>query len=178
MGNVRPKLTSQKSFTSSSEASSCRKSFDGTAGETGDVVQGDFADGLAGGGLSENWSGNYHQQGHFDQQGSLPEVAENVELIKGWVDDTFAPFLDKHDGPIAYLHVDTDTYSPAKTILSQAKTRLVPGTIILFDELFGYPAWEHHEYRALNETLPDDCYEFVGFSQMEAALRITKAPDA
>ena len=129
-------------------------------------------------GLSENWSGNYHQQGHFDQQGSLPEVEENVELIKGWVDDTFAPFLADHDGPIAYLHVDTDTYSPAKTILTLAKPRLVPGSIILFDELFGYPAWEHHEYKALCETLPEDSYEFVGFSQMEAALRITKSLEA
>lgn len=127
-------------------------------------------------GLSEDWSGNYHSAGHFDQQGDLPEVEANVRLVKGWIDDTFAPFLAEHEGNIDYLHVDTDTYSPAKTILSVAKPRLVPGSIVLFDELFGYPGWENHEYRALQETLPDDCYEFIGFAQMEAALRITKAP--
>ena len=127
-------------------------------------------------GLSEDWSGNYHKSGHFDLRGNLPEVRDNVRLVKGWIDDTFAPFLAENDGPIDYLHVDTDTYSPAKTILTLAKPRLVPGSIILFDELFGYPAWEHHEYKALCETLPEDCYEFVGFSQMEAALRVTKAP--
>ena len=30
--------------------------------------------------------------------------------------------------------------------------------------------------QALQETIPEDCYEFVGFSQMEAAMRITKTP--
>lgn len=127
-------------------------------------------------GLSEDWSGNHHQAGHFDLKGDLPEVQPNVTLVKGWIDDTFGPFLEENAGDIAYLHVDTDTYSPAKTILTLAKPRLVPGSIVLFDELFGYPGWEHHEFRALQETLPEDCYEFVAFSQMEAALRITKAP--
>ena len=125
-------------------------------------------------GLSEEWSGNHHQTGHFDLQGNLPAVESNVTLIKGWVDDTFAPFLDEQDQPIAYLHVDTDTYSPAKTILTHARSRLRVGSIVLFNELFGYPAWEHHEYKALQETIPEDCYEFVAFCQMEAAMRITK----
>lgn len=125
-------------------------------------------------GLSEDWSGNNHSAGHFDLGGDLPEVEPNVRLIKGWVDDTFGPFLEENEGDIDYLHVDTDTYSPAKTILSLAKPRLRVGSIILFDELFGYPAWEFHEHKALMETIPEDCYEFVGFSNMEAALRITK----
>ena len=127
-------------------------------------------------GLSEEWSGNHHTEGHFDLGGNLPKVEDNVSLIKGWVDDTIPPFLAENDGPIAYLHVDTDTYSPAKTILTHAAPRLVPGSVVLFDELFGYPAWEHHEYKALQETIPEDCYEFIGFSQMEAAMRITKTP--
>ncbi|WP_152497403.1 class I SAM-dependent methyltransferase [Roseovarius sp. THAF8] len=126
-------------------------------------------------GLSENWTGNHHKSGHFDLGGQLPNVEPNVELVKGWIDDTFQPFLKKNPGDIAYLHVDTDTYQPAKTILQLAKPRLRVGSVILFDELFGYPAWEHHEYKALTETIPEDKYEFVAFSQMQAALRITKA---
>ena len=96
-------------------------------------------------------------------------MKENVRLIPGWIGDTLEPFLAENEGPIDYLHVDTDTYSPAKTALSLARPRLVEGSIILFDELYGYPAWEHEEYKALTETLPEDCYEFVGFSQMSAA---------
>jgi predicted O-methyltransferase YrrM len=127
-------------------------------------------------GLSEDWVGHDHVSGHFDLGGNLPQVEPNVRLVKGWIDDTFEPFLNKNKGVIDYLHVDTDTYSPARTILSLAKSRLAPGSIILFDELYGYPAWEENEYKALNETIPADCYEFIGFSNMEAALRITKKP--
>ena len=127
-------------------------------------------------GLSEKWIGNDHLSGHFDLGGELPAVQPNVKLIKGWVDDTLPPFLKGNKGPIAYLHVDTDTYSPAKTILKLCKPRLVPGSIVLFDELYGYPAWEENEYKALDETLSKDCYEFIGFSQMEAAIRIIKKP--
>lgn len=125
-------------------------------------------------GLSENWTGNHHKTGHFDLGGELPSVETNVELIKGWIDDTFDPFLKKHKGDIDYLHVDTDTYQPAKTILKLAKSRLRVGSIVLFDELFGYPGWENHEFKALTETLPKTKYEFVAFSQMQAAIRITK----
>lgn len=127
-------------------------------------------------GLSEDWTGNDHQSGHFDLSGNLPKVEPNVRLIKGWIDDTFQPFLDENEGPIDYLHIDTDTYSPAKTILTAAKPRLVPGSIVLFDELYGYPGWENHEFKALGETLPEACYEWIAFAQMEAALRITTAP--
>lgn len=127
-------------------------------------------------GLSEDWIGLDHQKGHFDLGGVLPAVEPNVKLYKGWVDDTLPPFLAENAGPISYLHVDTDTYSPAKTILTLCRERLIPGSIVLFDELFGYPNWEVGEYKALMETIPEDCYEFIGFSQMEAAMRIVKAP--
>lgn len=129
-------------------------------------------------GLSEDWAGNHHRAGHFSLEGQLPEVEPNVRLVKGWIDDTLAPFLDENPGTIDFLHVDTDTYAPAHTILSAARPRLAPGSIVLFDELYGYPAWEQHEYRALQETLPEECYEFIGFSQMEAAIRITAVPGA
>lgn len=123
-------------------------------------------------GLSEEWAGMYHQSGHFDLEGKLPAVEPNVVLNKGWVDDTLPPFFAETTGNIAYLHVDTDTYSPARTILSLAKPRLVEGSIVQFDELIGYPNWEEGEYKALTEELPDGSYEFISFSNMQAAIRI------
>ena len=106
--------------------------------------------------------------------GKLPKVEPNVTLTKGWVDDTLPPFFKENDGPIAYLHIDTDTYSPARTILSLAKGQFREGTIVLFDELIGYPFWEDGEYKALAEELPRESYEFIAFSQMQAAIRILK----
>jgi len=127
-------------------------------------------------GLSERWPGMNHEAGHFDLGGVFPQVEDNVTLIKGWVDDTLPPFLDNNAGPIAYLHVDTDTYSPAKTILGLCKHRLVEGSVLLFDELIGYPNWEQAEYKALSEEIPADSYEFIAFSPMQAAVRFLKAP--
>lgn len=123
-------------------------------------------------GLSEDWVGVDLGAGAFDLGGELPPVEENVVLTKGWVDDTLPVFLAAQPGPIAYLHVDTDTYSPAKTILSLTKDRFRPGTVVLFDELIGYPFWETGEYKALTEELDPARYEYIGFSQMQAAIRI------
>ncbi|WP_372570950.1 class I SAM-dependent methyltransferase [Ruegeria jejuensis] len=123
-------------------------------------------------GLSESWVGVDLGAGAFDLKGQLPEVESNVVLTKGWVEDTLPPFFEKEQGEIAYLHVDTDTYSPARTILGLAKSRFKKGTIVLFDELIGYPFWEAGEYKALNEELDRDQYEYIAFSQMQAAIRI------
>jgi len=123
-------------------------------------------------GLEEDWPGLPHAAGHFDLGGALPSVESNVTLTKGWVQDTIPTFLENHAGPIAFLHVDTDTYAPAKSILSLCKPRFVPGTVVLFDELIGYPFWERAEYRALQEELGDTEYRFIAFSSMQAAIVI------
>ena len=127
-------------------------------------------------GLSEDWAGVNHAAGHFDLGGVLPAVEANVTLTPGWVDDTLPPFLEANTGPVAYLHVDTDTYSPAKTILSLVGPRLETGSIVVFDELIGYPNWEAGEYKALTEEWADDAYEFIAFSNMQAAMRILRTP--
>ncbi len=125
-------------------------------------------------GLEESWAGSSLPEGTFNLDGVLPNVAENVVLTKGWVQDTLPVFFDSNKDKIAYLHVDTDTYAPAKAILSLAKPRLQKGSIILFDELIGYPNWELGEYLALSEELPNDTYEFIAFADRQSAIRITK----
>ncbi len=124
-------------------------------------------------GLEEDWSGEALPAGHFDQGGRLPPVRENVRLYKGWVQDTVQPFLDRHPGePLALLHIDTDTYTPARYLLEAVAPRLVSGSIIAFDELIGYPNWQAHEAKALAEVLPRDRYRFIAFTSRQAAIRI------
>jgi len=43
--------------------------------------------------------------------------------------------------------------------------RIVPGTIILFDEYFNYPNWERHEFKAFQEFVTDRAasYPYLGF---------------
>ena len=122
-------------------------------------------------GLSEDWSGHgIEKHAHFNLGGRPPLVENNVTLVKGWVEDTLPSFLDQHAGPISFMHIDTDTYSPCKTILSLCKDRLVPGSIVLFDELLSYPGWRVGEFKALNECIDRNRYCWKAFAGHRAML--------
>jgi len=124
-------------------------------------------------GLEEQWSGEGLAEGHFDRGGVLPSVRSNVRLHKGWVQDTLQPFLIAQNNPnLALVHIDTDTYTPARYILETIKPLLNSGTIIVFDELIGYPNWREHEFKALNEVLDRSTYRYIGFTSRQAAIRI------
>jgi hypothetical protein len=130
-------------------------------------------------GFSEEWTGSPVGIKHFDVQGRFPKVPSNVELVAGYIEETYETFLHRPDiehQKIAFLHIDTDTYSPASMALRLSCRRFQKGTIVLFDEFYGYAGWKHHEYRALVETAEAYrfTYEFVGFSHRAAAVRIVE----
>ena len=126
-------------------------------------------------GLEENWTGidSGLEAGAFTQDGNLPEVPKNVTLLKGWVQDTLPGYLDETGTtPFTFIHMDMDTYTPTRYALEAVKSRLVKGSVILFDELYGYPGWRHHEYKALNEVLDPDSYEYIAFSSQDVAIQM------
>jgi hypothetical protein len=75
----------------------------------------------------------------------------NTELVEGWFEDTVPKFAAQYPHPVSFMHIDCDLYSSTKTILDSFAKHIVSGTIILFDELFGYDGFQDHEYRALKE---------------------------
>lgn len=109
-------------------------------------------------GLPEQW-GNV-PAGKFDRNGNLPEVRENVVLHVGWFDETLPKFLESHSDNAAFIHIDSDLYSSARTILELLRPRIVPGTVIVFDEFFNYPGWREHEYKAFQEFIATSGYSF------------------
>jgi len=126
-------------------------------------------------GLPETWLWNI-RKGHFAQK--LPQVPSNVKLHRGWFEETLPEWLDAHLGPIAFLHIDSDLYSSAKYVLDHVNARLVPGTVIVFDEYFNFPGWQQDEFRAWQEFVSKNKiqYEYLGFvsSHQEVAIRITQ----
>ncbi len=130
-------------------------------------------------GFSEEWTGSTIDVRHCDVHGEIPDVPSNVELVHGYVEDTLPIFLKRKDiggEKIAFMHIDTDTYTPAKQALTFACSRFQPGTVILFDQIYGYPGWKHHEYKALLDAARE-CgfeYEFLSFCVRAAAIRITR----
>ena len=76
--------------------------------------------------------------GHFTLEGNIPKPKrKNIKFIKGWFDETLPPFLEKHKENISVLHVDCDIYESTKIVLDLIKDRLVPGTVIIWDEIIG-----------------------------------------
>jgi hypothetical protein len=104
-------------------------------------------------GLPEVWGGGEKGQGAFSLGGKLPAVASNVQLHKGWFDQTLPPFLAGNNQEVAFLHLDADLYSSTITVLQLTNERLVPGSLLLFDEYFGQIGWRVGEHKALQEWL-------------------------
>lgn len=127
-------------------------------------------------GLPTEWAGRHVKQGHFKKV-ELPEVNDNVHLIKGWFDDTLPIFVDANEEqPVSFLHIDCDLYSSTKTVFDNLRKRIVPGTIIVFDEYMNYTTWRHHEHRAFMELCESENIEFtyLAFGLQQASVRIDK----
>ncbi len=103
-------------------------------------------------GLPEHWTADYHA-GHFALE-KIPVFDDaKIIIVAGMFQDTLAPFLENHQGPAAFVHVDCDLYSSTSYILKTLHPRIVPGTVIIFDEMIGYADYANHEYRAFVEYL-------------------------
>ncbi len=117
-------------------------------------------------GLPEAWRTGFNTGEFALPTNQLPEVKENVRLIKGWFNQTLPEFAKTTESNIAILHVDCDLYSSTKTIFEYLGDRLVTGSIVLFDEYLGYPGWDKHEYLAFQEFIgiSGKEYEYLGYN--------------
>ena len=131
-------------------------------------------------GLPEDWT-FFQKKGRFSLGGNLPGgLPANVELIKGWFDATLPGFLEAHLQGVAFLHIDSDLYSSAKTVLALLADRLIPGTVIVFDDFLNYPGWKEGEAKAFFEYVEANSmrYRFIGFSSQDhsVAIKIEACP--
>lgn len=127
-------------------------------------------------GLEEDWFGHIRTKGFLDVGGVLPSVPGNVQLIKGWFQSTLPPFLDTFgEKKISVVHMDADTYTPTKYALLMLADNLKPGTIVIFDEYFGYSSWRLHEFKAWQEIISELNlkYKYLAYSdQCQVAVEI------
>ncbi|WP_424809776.1 TylF/MycF/NovP-related O-methyltransferase [Rhodococcus sp. 27YEA15] len=125
-------------------------------------------------GLPQTWRTGF-PAGEFAQDG-LPEIP-GVQLVPGLFEDTLPEFMAHERGPVAFLHLDADLYSSTKTVLDLVGKHLVPGSIVVFDEFFNYPGWQHHEYRAWTEFVARTgiSFEYLGYTvdNEQVIVRIT-----
>ena len=98
-------------------------------------------------GLPETWRTGF-PAGEFAQE---PPDVPGATVVAGLFEDTLPAFLAETDDAIAFMHVDCDLYSSAKTVLDLTGERLAPDAVLVFDEFFNYPGWQQHESRAWSE---------------------------
>jgi Macrocin-O-methyltransferase (TylF) len=125
-------------------------------------------------GLPEAWSGFNLRRRTFDLGGRLPRVPKNVRLHPGYFDETLPVWLRDNPGQVAFIHLDCDLYNSTKTALELIASRVIGGTVVLFDEYFNYANWEKHQFKAFQEFVQthDVRYEYLGFARQQVAVRI------
>ena len=124
-------------------------------------------------GLPGDWTGHVETTGAFKQK-AIPKVPGNVQLVRGYFEDSLPGFMAEHEGPVDFVHIDCDLYSSTVTILDNIGDRLKPGTHVLFDEYFNYPSWKQHEHKAWAEFCAAHGvnYTYLGFTALDGRVLV------
>lgn len=88
------------------------------------------------------------------------DLQRGVKLVRGLFSETIPGWLAANSGPVQFLHIDCDLYSGARDVLFGMNDRLMPGSVIVFDELVDwsgdwYPNWQQGEWKALTEWMAE-----------------------
>ena len=119
-------------------------------------------------GLPEKWRDGF-DKGAFNRNGNMPPVNGNVELIKGWFNETLLNFMEQHKNKkISFIHMDADLYSSTKYIFDVLKDYIDTDCVIVFDELVNYPGFDgpNGELRAFYEFITENKvnYQWIGMN--------------
>ncbi|MEW5729017.1 MAG: class I SAM-dependent methyltransferase [Pseudomonadota bacterium] len=129
-------------------------------------------------GLPEDWG--RERAGVLTTGRQLPNVHPLARLHPGWFADTLPGFLAAHPGPARLVNVDSDIYASARTVLTHLAPRVVPGTVLVFDEMIGNRTWRDDEYRAWMEFVAATgiAWEVVALSPFtkQVAVRVMRVP--
>ena len=124
-------------------------------------------------GLPSSWTGNSGSQ-FFNTQGAIPKVKKNVELIKGWFNESIPKINYSNYPELRFIHIDCDLYDSTFDIFQYLGSNIKSGCIIVFDEYFGYPGWKNHEFKAFQEWVAakNINYKYIGYSRIQVAIQI------
>ena len=125
-------------------------------------------------GLPIDW--HAESAGSYSTHGELPPAPAHVHYHVGTFSASLPSFLSAHPGPIRLMNVDCDLYESTRDIFEQVHTRIVPGTVIVFDEYVMNEHWEDDEFKAFQEAVATHgwAYEYLGVSVVskQAVVRI------
>ena len=129
-------------------------------------------------GLPREWTDR--PKGEFSTRGVTPaDLPDNAKVVAGWFDKTLPGWLEKNPGPVAFVNMDADIYESTQYVLGTLGDagRLVPGTMLLFDEYYHphWPEYAENEMRAWLEfvRLRGVSWEYFGHGDLcRAGVRV------
>jgi len=137
-------------------------------------------------GLPEDWAMSddiIHPKGSFNAPEHIVAHIRKIEQIKlhiGLFEDTLPIWRENYPGMISFLHIDADLYSSCVTVLEELNEQIVPGTVILFDEMYEthrYEHWEQGEHKAFCEwqkKYSREAHQLIKDDRGQASFRIIK----
>ena len=127
-------------------------------------------------GIPEAW--NAEKAGSYSTGGLLPDVPENVLLHRGWFEESIPSFLRECSEPVRLMNIDCDLYTSTKTVLDAFASRIVAGSVLIFDEFIGNHSWRQDEFKAFEEAAIKYGweYEVICFCYItkQVAIRISR----
>jgi predicted O-methyltransferase YrrM len=128
-------------------------------------------------GLPDDW-GDLLEKGTFATKLPSFEDQKNVSLEVGRIEATLPEFLRRAPEPISLVHIDCPFYDINIFILERVLPFMAPGSVVVFDEYYGYPTYEDHEFKAWSEMRSR--FELgvvpIAYSSRSAAFRIERNP--
>ena len=84
-------------------------------------------------------------------------------IVKGFYSDSLTSELQAKMPKVGVVHIDVDLYSSTVEVLSFIKPLLVPGSVLIFDDWYCFPAGSNlGESRALHEFLDENpCFKVI-----------------
>jgi len=128
-------------------------------------------------GLPDNW-GDLLEKGTFATKIPSFDDLGNVTLEVGRIEETLPKFLQQNTQPISLVHIDCPYYDINIFILEKVLPFVPPGGVVVFDEYYGYPTYERHEFKAWAEIRSrlDIVAVPVAYSSRSAAFRVDRNP--
>jgi predicted O-methyltransferase YrrM len=124
-------------------------------------------------GIRDAWSKPDRPPGAMSLGGVVPASLvdhEKVDVRVGWVEDTLPLFLQERPDSAGLVHLDMDVFPPTKFVLEALRPVLRPGSLLVFDDYFGFIGWQNHSHRAFAETFNLSSFRCVGVSLSNVAF--------
>jgi ectoine hydroxylase-related dioxygenase (phytanoyl-CoA dioxygenase family) len=109
---------------------------------------------------------------------SAPYASErdDVVIVRGLFEDSLArPEVTTLLAPrLGLVHIDCDLYSSTVASLRGIAPYLGPGTVVIFDEFYGYPGWEQQEGGAFLDFCKEHkvAFEYLARADWQVAVRL------